>query len=189
MALHPAEIRGYRELFLTGRQLVARWPRLADALDGSGTEGSLRTAAEAVDGMVSGLEPLTAQHGLRSRVAAQGSGARLGFARSVVVDRFLDRNVAVRLAVTDLEHVTTLLAYLARVSDDRGHPELARPCRSWEQRLAAEKTSVREAAVRLGAEPDAAIEPLDSSLIGRVAHRAGWTLGAVGEWIDRRISR
>jgi hypothetical protein len=189
VALHPAEIRGYRELFLTGRQLVARWPRLADALDGTGTEGSLRTAAETVDGMLAALEPLTVQHGLGSRVAAQGSGARLGLARSVLIDRFLDRNVALRLAVTDLEHVTTLLAYLARASDDRGHPELARPCRSWEQRLAAEERSVRDAAVRLGSNADAAIQPLDSSLIGRVAHRAGWTLGAVGEWVDRRISR
>ena len=38
MALHPAEIRGYRELYLTGRQLVARWRRLAKGLEGTGAE-------------------------------------------------------------------------------------------------------------------------------------------------------
>jgi hypothetical protein len=35
----------------------------------------------------------------------------------VVLDRFLERNQALRLAVGDLEHVTTLLAYLARVRE------------------------------------------------------------------------
>ena len=186
MPLHPAENRGYRELFVSGRQLIGRWARLADALEGSGAEGSLRAAVEAVDEMLEALEPLIAQHGLHSRLAAQGTGARIGFARSMVLDRFLERNQALRLAVSDLEHLTTLLAYLARVSEDRGHPELARPCRSWEQRLAAEGNAVRDAAVGLGAEPDAAIEPLDPSVVGRVAHRTAWAMGAVGEWIDRR---
>src|ERR671911_107638 len=141
MPLHPAEIRGYRELYLTGRQLVARWKRLADGLEGSGA------------------------------------------ARSAVLDRFLERNQALRLAVGDLEHVTTLLAYLARVGDDRGHPELAALCRSWEQRLASPSDAVRGAAIGLGGDPDAAIEPLDSSAIGRAAHRTAWALGAAGEWI------
>ena len=188
MPLHPAEIRGYRELYLTGRQLVARWMRLADGLEGSGAEDALRGAVQAVDEMLGALEPLTAQHGLHARLAAQGTGAGIGAARSAVLDRFLERNQALRLAVGDLEHVTTLLAYLARVSDDRGHPELAALCRSWEQRLASPSDAVRGAAIGLGGDPDAAIEPLDSSAIGRAAHRTAWALGAAGEWIDRRAA-
>ena len=62
MPLHPAENRGYRELFVSGRQLTGRWARLADALEGSGAEGSLRAAVEAVDDMLEALEPLTTQH-------------------------------------------------------------------------------------------------------------------------------
>jgi hypothetical protein len=107
----------------------------------------------------------------------------------VVLDRFLERNQALRLAVGDLEHVTTLLAYLARVSDDRGHTDLAAFCRSWEQRLASTSDAVRGAAIGLGADPDGAVEPLDSSAIGRAAHRTAWAMGTVGEWIDRRASR
>src|SRR5918994_751752 len=141
MPLHPAEIRGYRELYLTGRQLVARWMRLADGLEGSGAEDALRGAVQAGDEMLGALE-----------------------------------------------HVTTLLAYLARVSDDRGHPELAALCRSWEQRLASPSDAVRGAAIGLGDDPDAAIEPLDSSAIGRAAHRAAWAVGAAGEWIARRAA-
>src|SRR5919106_320066 len=141
MHLHPAEIRGYRELYLTGRQLVARWERLANGLEGTGAEDALRGAVRAVDQMLG-----------------------------------------------DLEHVTTLLAYLARVSDDRGHPDLAAFCRSWEQRLASSSDGVRGAAIGLGADPDAAIEPLDSSAVGRAAHRTAWAVGTVGEWIDRRAA-
>ena len=188
MHLHPAEIRGYRELFLTGRQLVARWKRLANGLEGTGAEDALRGAVRAVDQMLGALEPTTARYGLHSRLAAEGTGARIGAARSVVLDRFLERNQALRLAVGDLEHVTTLLAYLARVSDDLGHPDLAAFCRSWEQRLASSSDGVRGAAIGFGADPEAAIEPLDSSAVGRAAHRTAWAVGTVGEWIDRRAA-
>ena len=188
MHLHPAEIRGYRELFLTGRQLVARWKRLANGLEGTGAEDALRGAVRAVDQMLGALEPTTARYGLHARLAAEGTGARIGAARSVVLDRFLERNQALRLAVGDLEHVTTLLAYLARVGDDLGHPDLAAFCRSWEQRLASSSDGVRGAAIGFGADPEAAIEPLDSSAVGRAAHRTAWAVGTVGEWIDRRAA-
>src|SRR5918996_2856645 len=188
MHLHPAEIRGYRELFLTGRQLVARWERLANGLEGTGAEDALRGAVRAVDQMLGALEPTTARYGLHARLAAEGTGARIGAARSVVLDRFLERNQALRLAVGDLEHVTTLLAYLARVGDDLGHPDLAAFCRSWEQRLASSSDGVRGAAIGLGADPEAAIEPLDSSAVGRAAHPTAWAVGTVGEWIDRRAA-
>jgi len=187
--LPPAENRGYRELYLTGRQLVGRWDRLADALGEADVAGPLRDAAGSVDRMLGELEPLTARHGLHSRVAAQGGGASLGAARSAVFDRFLERNQAVRLALADLEHVTTLLAYLAEVSETRGDADLPEFCRSWERRLRRQLGAARRAAVRMGADPDAAIQPLDASKVGRAAHGAAQAAGMVGEWVDRRMAR
>lgn len=189
MALHPAENRGYRELYLTGRHLVERWRRLAEAVARSDAHGALSGAAEAVDEMLAELEPLTAEHDLYGRLAAQGTGARIGSARAAVADRFLERNQGVRLAVCDLEHVMTLLAYLAAVSGGLDHVRLAEFCRSWERRLVAPANAVRRAAVELGGDPDAAVEPLDSSRIGRTAHRAAYAMGTLGEWFDRRTAR
>jgi hypothetical protein len=189
MPLHPAEIRGYRELFLTGRQLVKRWKRLADALQGSLPEDALRSAAAGVRETLDQLEPLTEKHGVHSRLAAQGTGAGIGSARSAILDRFLERNQALRLAVDDLEHVVTLLAYLATLSDDRGHSSLSELCRSAAERHAAHAEALRRRAVELGTHPDTAIEPLDTSPIGRAAHRTAWVAGTVGEWVDRRAAR
>jgi hypothetical protein len=188
VALHPAENRGYRELYLTGRQLVQRWTRLADALGDPAAE-PLRKAAGLVGEMLSELEPLTARHGLHSGVAAQGSGARIGSARAAVFDRFLERNQAIRFALSDLEHVASLLAYLATVSESRGDDELAEFCRSWERRLRRQLGAVRKAAVSMGEDPDTAIAPLDGSPVGRAAHGAAYAAGTVGEWVDRKVAR
>lgn len=189
MPLHPAENRGYRELYLTGRQLSRRWSKLADTLPGDEVERSLRETAEATRKMVGELEPLTAKQGLHGRLAAQGGGAGIGTARAAVIDRFLERNQAVRLAVADLEQVMTLLAYLGKVSDGQGNAELAEFCRSWERRLVSNANAVRRAAVGLGSDPDAAIEPLDSSPVGRAAHGVAQAVGTAGEWIDRQAGR
>jgi hypothetical protein len=186
--LHPAENRGYRELYLTARQLATRWGRLAGLLEGSEAAELTKTAAS-VDRMLTELEPLTAKHGLHGKLAAQGSGSRAGAARSAVFDRFLERNQAVRLALADLEHVSTLLAYLAVVSETRGDAELPEFCRSWERRLRRQLGAVRRAAVEMGSEPDAAIQPLDPSKLGRAAHGAAYAAGTVGEWVDRRVAR
>jgi hypothetical protein len=96
MPLHPAENRGYRELYLTGRQLVQRWGRLAGALAATPASQPVATAARSVGEMLDELEALTAQHDLHGRLAAQGSGARIGSARAAVFDRFLERNQALR---------------------------------------------------------------------------------------------
>jgi hypothetical protein len=189
MPLHPAENRGYRELSLTSRQLVGRWTRLAAGLGDEPASGPLRSAADSVDRMLDELEPLIARHDLHSRVAAQGSGASLGAARSAVFDRFLERNQAVRLALTDLEHVATLLAYLAEVSATRGDEELSEFSRSWERRLRRQLGAVRRAAVQMGTDPDGAIQPLDASKMGRAAHGAAYAAGTLGEWVDRRVAR
>jgi hypothetical protein len=188
VALHPAENRGYRELYLSGRQLVQRWRRLADALPAA-TADPVRKTSDSVETMLTELEPLTARHNLHSRVAAQGTGARIGSARAAIGDRFMERNQALRLALDDLEHVATLLAYLATVSETRGDEQLPEFCRSWERRLRRQLGTARKAAVALGKDPDAAIAPLDPSPVGRAAHGAAYAAGTVGEWVDRQVAR
>jgi hypothetical protein len=187
--VHPAENRGYRELYLTGRQTVKRLGRLAVAFDGNPAGELLDKASDSISLLLDELGPLTAEHDLHGGVAAQGSGANLGTVRGAVFDRFLERNQALRFAVEDLEHVTTLLGYLARVSEARGDPKLPDFCSSWERRLRRQVNAVRKAAVELGADPDRAVEPLDDSTASRAAHRVAWTLGSVGEWTDRQVAR
>jgi hypothetical protein len=187
--LHPAENRGYRELYLTGRQTVKRLDRLAAAFDDTPARELLDKAADSISRLLEELGPLTARHDLHGGVAAQGSGANLGTVRGAVFDRFLERNQALRFAVEDLEHVTTLLGYLARVSETRGDTELPEFCRSWERRLRRQVNAVRKAAIELGGDPDGAVESLDDSPASRAAHRVAWTLGTVGEWTDRQVAR
>jgi hypothetical protein len=188
VALHPAENRGYRELYLTGRQAVKRLARMAFAFDGTPAR-ELDRAADSISRLLEELGPLTARHDLHGGVAAQGSGASLGTVRGAVLDRFLERNQALRLAVDDLEHVTTLLGYLANVGDARGDPKLPEFCRSWERRLRRQVNAVRKTAIELGADPDRAVEPLDDSPAGRAAHGIAWTVGTFGEWTDRQVAR
>ena len=187
--LHPAENRGYRELYLTGRQTVKRLGRLAAAFDATPVRELLDKAAESISRLLEELGPLTARHDLHGGVAAQGSGANLGTVRGAVFDRFLERNQALRFAVEDLEHVTTLLGYLARVSEARGETKLSEFCGSWERRLRRQVNAVRKAAIELGGDPDGAIQSLDGSPASRAAHRVAWTLGSVGEWTDRQVAR
>jgi hypothetical protein len=189
MALHPAENRGYRELYLTGRQTAKRLGRLGSSFAGTSTREPLDKAAESIERLLSELGPLTARHDLYGGVAAEGAGANLGMVRSAVFDRFLERNQALRLAVDELEHVATLLGYLASVGETRGDAELTEFCRSWERRMRRQVGGIRRAANELGADPDAAIQPLDESAASRAAHRAAWAFGAVGEWTDRQVAR
>jgi hypothetical protein len=189
VTLHPAENRGYRELYLTGGQAVKRLGRLGAAFDGRPAGELLDTAADSISGLLEDLGPLTARHDLYGGVVAQGSGANLGTVRGAVLDRFLERNQALRLAVGDLEHLATLLGYLASVSETRGDAKLPEFCRSWERRLRRQASALRRAAIELGGDPDSAVEPLDNSPPGRAAHRVAWTVGTVGEWADRQVAR
>ena len=189
MPLHPAENRGYRELYFTGRQTVNRLGRLAAAFDATPTGELLDKAGDSISRLLEELGPLAARHNLHGGIAAQGSGANLGTVRGAVFDRFLERNQALRFAVEDLEHVTTLLGYLARVSQARGDTQLSEFCGSWERRLRRQVSAVRKAAIELGGDPDRAVQPLDASAASRAAHRVAWTLGSVGEWTDRQVAR
>lgn len=187
--LHPAENRGYRELYLAGRQLIHHWRGLASALADTEAAVGLNAGAAAVHELLAELKPLTAEHDLFGGGAVQGSGARIGRARGTLGDRFLERNQAVRFALHDIEHVRTLLGYLAILSETRGHEELPRFCRRWEEGLAEHEDTLRRGAIEMATDPDGAIEPIDDSRLSRGAHRVAFSIGSFGEWLDRRAGR
>ncbi|MDP8944092.1 MAG: hypothetical protein M3N16_08260 [Actinomycetota bacterium] len=186
--LHPSEHRGYRELYVTVRRLAGHWEELARRLPGEEPVDTLRDGVAAARRLLEELAPTTADYGLHGQPAAQGLGARLADTRNQLRDRSLDRNQAVRFAVLDVQHVTTLLLYLAAVADSRGDERLAGFCRRWERSLRRIENAARKAAAATGADPDAAIEPLDTSSLGRAAHGAAYAMGSLGEWVDRRRS-
>ena len=189
-SLHPAENRSYRELYAFSRQLIDHWSSLADRLGaGTDTAVALEKGTAATRELLEELEPLTASYGLHGKPAAQGAGAGLARQREALRDRFLERNQALRFAVEDIVHVNTLLAYLAQVAETRGDARAAEFCGRWERKLRRHESAVRKAAAGLGAEPDAAIEPLHPSALGRLAHGVGYAVGTAGEWFDRRSAR
>jgi hypothetical protein len=186
--LHPAEHRGYRELYLTSRQLLSRWRRVADALRDTPVAAALQTGAAKVTEMLAEVEPLTEARGLPAGPAAQGAGATLAHVRTAVVDRSVDTGLAARMAVLDIEHVASLLLQLAELGLARDDAELASFCARWAERLRPAVDDARGAAAALGADPDRAAAPLDRSLLGQAIHRAGWAVGTVGEWLDRQVT-
>ena len=96
----------------------------------------------------------------------------------------LERNQALRLAVLDAEHVTTLLAYLAALAEKRGDAALVSFHRHWEDEIAAARDAVRDAAIGLADDPDDAVRPAEDSILGRAGHTAANALGTVGEAFD-----
>jgi hypothetical protein len=188
MPLHPAENRGYRELFLTAQEAQTRLAKLAEHLD-EGSRPAIDKAHRALAEMLDELKPELARYDLHAEHAARGGGSRIGMVRAAVFDRFLERNQALRFAVDDLEHVTTLLAYLAAASGTRRTAALTDLCEAWERRMRRHVTGVRKAAVELASDPDAAIEPLDPSPLGRAAHATAVAVGTAGEAFDRKVAR
>jgi hypothetical protein len=187
MALHPAENRGYRELFLSAQEAQTRLARLAEHLDEQ-AGAVLEKADAALTEMLDELKPALARYDLHAEHAARGGGARIGTVRAAILDRFLERNQALRFAVDDLEHVATLLAYLASVSATRRAKTLTELCEGWERRMRRHVTAVRKAAVELASDPDSAIEPLDPSPIGKAAHATAVAAGSAGEAFDRKAA-
>lgn len=185
--LHPAENRGYRELYAFARQIASHWPKLAERLGGS-ADRPLREGAAAAEDLIAALEQKTPEYGLYGKPAAQGVGDSLAKTRRDVRDRFLERNQALRLAVSDVQHVVTLLGYLEQVARTRHDDELRMFCSEQRARLMQVERAARAAAIELGNDPDAAVQPLDTSAAGKVAHGAAYAMGTVGEWFDRRAS-
>jgi hypothetical protein len=188
-SLHPAENRAYRELYATARGLVRHWNRLSERIGDPTAGRTLEDGVAAARRLLAELGEVTADHGVYGGPAAIGLGARLGDLQNLAVDRFFERNQALRLAVAEVQHLRTLLAYLGAVSESRGAERRAQFCRRWESELESVERGARDAALALGADPDAAVEPIDRSPLGRAAHRIAYTAGAVGEWIDRRAAR
>jgi len=181
-SLHPAENRGYRELYAFARRLESGWGWLADKTG----EEVFRDGADAASDLLTDLERVTPRYGLYGRPAAQGVGAGMSLGR--LAARFFERNQALRIALTDLQHVVTLVGYLEQVARSRGDDELVRFCSDWRARLMPVERNARAAAIDLGSRPDEAIEPVDDSPVGKAGARVGWAFGAVGEWFDRRVS-
>jgi len=188
--LHPAENRGYRELYAFSRQLIEHWTALAAAIGPASPAGEvLGKGVRATRELLTELEPLTARYDLYGKPAAQGVGIQIARQRSAVRDRFLERGQSLRFSVEDMVHVCVLLGYLGRVGQSRNDSELVDFCARWEGKLRRQESAVRKAAAELGSEPDAAVEPLHASALGRAAQGAGKAIGAAGEWFDRRAAR
>jgi hypothetical protein len=187
--LHPAEHRAYRELYVSGRQLTSRWSELGDRLGDTDARATLQNGALRVRELLAALEPCTAARGVHGGPAVRGVGVGTAAVRTGIVDRTLDAGAALRFAVLDMDHVVTLLGQLAELASARGDNELERFDRRWAKQLAPELDAIRRAAIALGASPDRAGAPLDTSVLGQVIHRAGWALGTLGEWFDRRVTR
>jgi hypothetical protein len=184
--LHPTQNRGLRELYAAVRHIETHWSALAPHLS---DVDELADGVLTAQALLAELTELTPEYDLYGYPAAQNVGRTLATTRGRVADRFLERNQALRLAVLDVQHATTLLGYLARVAEAREQHRLTGFCRRWERDLGAVEDEVRAAAIESGADPDRAIEPLDSSAVGRAAHRVNYAIGSVGEWLDRRTAR
>ena len=81
-----------------------------------------------------------------------------------------------------------LLAYLRRVAETREDARARDFCAAWQQRLEEVERQAREAVAELGADPDLAMEPYDTSLPGRAMQSVGVAIGSLGEWTDRQAA-
>jgi hypothetical protein len=189
VSLHPTENRGYRELYVTSRALARHWSRLSERIGDPTAVRALGDGVAAARRLLAELAEVTPQHGLYGRPAAIGLGAGLADLHNVLADRFFERNQALRLAVTEVQHVRTLVLYLGAVGESLGSEPRTRFCRRWAGELEPIERAARDAAVALAADPDAAVEPLDRSPLGRAAHGVAYAVGSAGEWIDERAAR
>jgi hypothetical protein len=178
--MHPARHRALRELAAFARQTGDHWAALARRFDGpAGT--ALTQGAAAAREILSAVRPLASARDLRIGPAALGAG-RVARARPPVPDAVLERNQALRFALLDAEHLLTLIDYVGALSQADADEELVEACRAWSASLGKPARAARRAAVALGADPDAATEPLSPG------HRVNYALGWLGEAIDRRAT-
>ena len=141
--LYRAEHRALRELYATARQLCGHWERLADRVGGRAAT-ALTHGAGACNELLEELATRSEEHGLHIYPAAHSAGSRFAGLRNNAGDLLLERNQAVRVAVLDVQHVTTLLAYLGNLAATRGDEALAGFHRRWEERLRAIEDEARQ---------------------------------------------
>src|SRR3954447_9381780 len=175
--LYAAEHRAYRELHATTRQLQSHWGKLARRL---GDVEVLGEGASQAGALLAGLEQRVGDaHDLHGQPAAQALGARLAGARGVS-DLLLERNQAFRTALLDLQHVTTLLGYVAQLARTRGDADSADWFTAWEGRLKALEHRGRATAAAMGSDPAAAAALAEGSRVGRAGVRVGVAVETVG---------
>src|SRR5688572_8474659 len=181
--LYRAEHRALRELYAAARQLCGHWERLSERIGGQPAT-VLRHGSVACHELLDELAGRTEEHGLHGFPAATGVGGRLAGVRNNAGDLLLERNQAMRVAVLDVQHLTTLLGYLGQLAATRGDDQLAGFHRRWEARLREVEGDARAAAIELGCEPAGAVIPADQSPLGRAGHRMANAVGTAGEAID-----
>jgi hypothetical protein len=184
--LFPAEHRALRELYALTRQFGGHWARLDDKLD-----PAPEVLARGVDASKQLLEELasrTAAYGLHGVPAATGAGVWTSRLRGAG-DLLLERNQALRGATLDIQHVITLLAYLAALATRRDDLTLAEWLSEWETRLRAIAGEAQAAVVAEAEDPDRAVQAYDGSKLGRAGHKLQVSLGTLGEAFDARASR
>src|SRR4051794_12390790 len=131
---HPAEHRALRELQVFGRQLASHWERLGRRL--GGPEAGLLTAGAAdARALLADASAAMAARDVPADRAAAFAG-RVASARPTSPDQLLERNQALRYALHDVQHVVTLLAYLAALAAARGDEELRALCAAGVERMA-----------------------------------------------------
>ena len=175
--MFPAEHRALRELHAMTRELRDHWSKLAQRLG----EPVLYEGATGADELLIELEDRV---DLSGRPTAQFAGARLAGARGIS-DLLLERNQALRSALLDLQHVITLLDYLAGLAAAREDTDLQAWHSGWRERLRVVEDRGRAAVTAMAADPERAIEPADDGTLGRAGAKLGVALGTVGEAIDQ----
>jgi hypothetical protein len=168
---------------VTSQQLAAHWTKLARRLEGA-PAAPLRGGAEVARALLEELAGRTAAYGLHGFPSAQGVGGRLAGVRNTAADLVLERNQALRLALLDVEHVLILLAYLRALAEQRGDAPLAAFHQAWETRLRAVETDARAAVMALAGDPEGAVQPADTSALGRASHTFANAIGTMGEAVD-----
>ena len=156
--LYRAEHRALRELYAVARQLCGHWERLAERIGGPPATVLRRGPAPATSCSTSWPAAPRSTGCTASRPPRAPAAAWPGV-RNNAGDLLLERNQAMRVAVLDVQHLTTLLGYLGRLATTRGDEQLAGFHLRWEARLRELENEARDAAIELGCEPAAAVVP------------------------------
>jgi hypothetical protein len=184
--LFPAEHRALRELYALTRQFGGHWARLDDKLDPA--PDVLAQGVDASRQLLEELASRTAAYGLHGVPAATGAGVWTSRLRGAG-DLLLERNQALRGATLDLQHVITLLAYLAALATRRDDLTLAEWLSGWETRLREIAGAVQAAVIAEAEDPERAVQPYDGSKLGRAGHKLQVSLGTLGEAYDARAAK